>query len=960
MGTAPVDLSLLSGDTKDEGPVEEDEADSISKWCSGSMKAITSCIFWCLLYLCRTLRSPLRHFMLFVQKGARDGECMFNLVTGKLEQITREFKLLFENLPGIVSKALSLSGCLRSDGGLSDSDVVHMRYIALRILLMHWAAFRRRIIRPLEQFPWKLFWLIKASPKQFSQKRKDVARELLGLQSEQLDPSTRKIRILCDRELRHMAKHGTFSDVTSESGSFLYAFLKSLARMQPVDTQAIEGINSVIKLVGRRCPNISLELLSARLAIKRALSEDGSMRRSKKWSKIRSSAEGLLGTILGYNTAALAILSCRSRWSLPLPVECRQEGEGGAVTLAISDVQAVKWTRSDVPSLSLPALPAIASVADPPCLDTHEDSEGVQPDSEDVGVGRNTAVDLRPQGEFFRTMTTPVAIAWAKSYNLGWRRATAAVSGNRKKKNKTTPDTEASAVQSSRGMLLAVFQIRGTDNSPLHQLRDTLVYAVAEKFSVSAMFTRIDVMQQQGRHRLGWNYQEHNCIESTLLMTTFYAQCCHLGKSVDVGYVVLSPDEAQRLSAGMVQGGDVVWLESVLENLKPCFVMTQDELPRPVSAKPSNRRDQSRAKAKTARGKARGKSTSKAKSSASAKRQHEELEDASDHGSEALDVAPDALDRYLQDDRNLVDEEEYQSDSQASLFAEDTAADLPSAEIKQATMAGSPLTAEGLPSPHMVRETAARLGEQAQLTPPGDLEEEALLLLVRRARSQQHKALAAGSSSVRPDHLLETGSGRDPVFDNAMRDIAEEDPAPQVESSTESEADVHEADDSLRARLATLVGEIDSAPGRAVAKWTASCSQMLLACREFANVRDVEPGTRRSISLVMLRGQDPVPGCKCVRCLFSDSSQEILWAHWIYNTGNKLLDCTYGNSLLVQCVVLHAALARRRFFFCSPVLNWLRIEVAWLSSGRQVDKYSVLVLLWMFRRLSVLTRTDCW
>ena len=179
--------------------------------------------------------------MLVVQKGARDGECMFNLVTGKLEQITREFKVLFENLPGIVSKALSLSGCLRRDGDLSDSDVVHMRYIALRILLMHWAAFRRRIIRPLEQFPWKLFWLIKAAPKQFSQKRKDVAGELLGLQAEQLDPSTRKLRMLCDKELRHMAEQGTFSDVTSESGSFLYAFLKSLARMQPVDTQAIEG-----------------------------------------------------------------------------------------------------------------------------------------------------------------------------------------------------------------------------------------------------------------------------------------------------------------------------------------------------------------------------------------------------------------------------------------------------------------------------------------------------------------------------------------------------------------------------------------------------------------------------------------------------------------------------------------------------------------------------------------------
>ncbi|CAE7248261.1 unnamed protein product [Symbiodinium sp. CCMP2456] len=862
-----------TGDGKDEGTIEEDEADS---------------------------KAAYRHFMLFVQKGARDGQCMFNLVTGKLEQITKEFQVLFENLPGIVSQAMSLSGCLRSEGGLSDSDVVHMRYIALRILLMHWAAFRRRIIRPLEQFPWKLFWLIKAAPKQFSQKRKDVARELLGSQAEQLDPSTRKLRILCDRELRHMAENGTFSDVTSESGSFLYAFLKSLARMQPVDTQAIEGINSVIKLVGRRCPNISLELLSARLAIKRALSEDGSMRRSKKWSKIRSSAEGLLRTILGYNTAALAILSCRSRWSVPLPVECRQQGEGGAVILTISDVQAVKSTRTDVSSLSLPALPAVASIADPPCLQTPEGSDGVQPESE---VGRNTP---QSQAEFFRTMTTPDAIAWAKSYNLGWRRATAAVSGNRKKKNKTTQDTEASTAQSQspRGMLLAVFQSSGTDKDVLHQVRDTLVYAVAEKFSVSAMFTRIDVMQQEGGHCLRWNYQEHNCIESTLLMTTFYAECFDLGKPVNVGYVVLSPDQAQRIMTGTVQGGDVVRVESVLENLKPCFVMTQDELPRPgpSSAKPSSRRGQKRAKAKATRGKAKGRAKSKAKSSsASAKRQHQELEDGSEHGTEGSDVAPDALDRYLQDDRNLLDEEEYQSDSDVSLFAEDTAADLPAAEIKKATVAAGaagPSKAAGIPSSDMVRETAERLGAQAQLTPPGDLEEEALLLLVRRAMSQQNKSLAAGSARGRPDHLLETGGRGDPVFQSALRDIAEEEQIPSNNSETESEADFDEADDSFRARVATLVDEFGGAasrgevPGQVFAKWAASCSQMLLACKEFSNVKEFEPGRDRSISLVMLRGQDPVPGCKCVRCKFSDSSQEIMWAHWVYNTASKqvLLD----------------------------------------------------------------------
>ena len=166
-----------------------------------------------------------------------------------------------------------------------------------------------------------------------------------------------------------------------------------------------------------------------------------------------------------------------------------------------------------------------------------------------------------------------------------------------------------------------------------------------------------------------------------------------------------------------MQAGDAVCLKSVLEDMKPCFVMTQAELPRPASATIYNRRGQTRAKASAGRGKAKGKAKSKAKSSVSSKRKHQELEDGSEHGSQS-DAAPDAvdrLDRYLQDDRNLW-EEEYQSDSETSLFAEDTAADLPAAEIKTATVARGPSKSEDLPSSDMVRETAERLHEQAQLT----------------------------------------------------------------------------------------------------------------------------------------------------------------------------------------------------------------------------------------------------
>ena len=320
----------------------------LSKWAQGTKNAATSCIFWFLLYCCRTLRSPLRHFMLLVQKETKAGACMFKLVTGKLDELTKEFQTLFARLPEIVNRALHLSGCLHEEKGLNASDINQLRFIALRLLMLHWAAFRRRIIRPLQQYPFKLFWLIKSPPRQACAKRQNIAREVLALRGSQLDSSTLKLRSMCDAELRYIAQHGVFQDVPCVSGSFLFAWLKGLSQMLPADTQAIESINSVIKLVGRRCPNISLELLSSRLTIRRSLTEDGSMRRSKKWSSIKNTAEGLLKAIVGYNTASLAILACPSRWSRPLPIDIVGGNRECTPLLAVTDQEALATVLSGI------------------------------------------------------------------------------------------------------------------------------------------------------------------------------------------------------------------------------------------------------------------------------------------------------------------------------------------------------------------------------------------------------------------------------------------------------------------------------------------------------------------------------------------------------------------------------------------------------------------------------------
>ena len=787
---------------------------------------------------------------------------MFKLVTGRLDQINQEFKELFQKLPEVVNGALSLSGCLDESRGLKGQDITHMRYIAIRLLLLRWAAFRRRVIRPLQQYPFKLFWLIKSHPKKFCEKRKIVAAEVLSLESHKLDVSTQKIKALCDKELRHMKEHGVFPEVPCASGSFLYAFLKGMARM-PADTQAIEGINSVIKLVGRRCPNISLELLSSRLAVRRALSEAGSMRRAKKWSLIQKTAEGLLQSVLGYGTAALAIMSCPSRWSTPQPIDFGADSRQPPI-LAITDEQSI---ASACPGNML-IVPANADVGShPPGL------PGPASSSTAGAAGGDAAASAAA------SMLSPDAIKWAKSYNLAWRRST--IGSSSKKRNAMKDSSSGTQVS---GVLLAIVQHDGLRGSRPH----TSVYAVAETFSVSVMFSRIDVVDMAGQTCLQWKYDERNCIESTLFLMTFYAWCCVEKVSVHVGCVRLAPEKTVKLMCGQGKPENLLTLESVLAELKHCFVMSDLPMPGPQPKKTS--------KKKTAKAAARIKPKGKAKSSAGERVKrgrgggHER--DASDDGGEGVA-------NFLEDDDQFIDDVDFQSASDA----DDSEADgLAADEIKQASAASAAASASTakLPSADTVHIAASALQEHAELAPVGDLEEEALLLLVRQARSEDSKKLQVGCSrpaSSKTDHWI-TGEG---LLQSVSADTMPQDGANNRSAESNSESsEASEADsggnDAATVDLSRLLKSLDMASlgrsGKTLIRWARSCHSSLRAMQDFARVKDLAPGYERSISLVLLKAQDPVPGCKCIRCKWKDTSHEVVWAHWSH--ADKLHVCIFS------------------------------------------------------------------
>ena len=78
-------------------------------------------------------------------------------------------------------------------------------------------------------------------------------------------PATKTIRDLCRSELERTSRTGTFDVEPAEHGSLLWGIVTMISKFHHAETQTEEGLNSIVKLIGRRCPNTCLELLSSRL-----------------------------------------------------------------------------------------------------------------------------------------------------------------------------------------------------------------------------------------------------------------------------------------------------------------------------------------------------------------------------------------------------------------------------------------------------------------------------------------------------------------------------------------------------------------------------------------------------------------------------------------------------------------------------------------------------------------------
>ena len=255
-------------------------------------------------------RGPWRHVHLWLEKHSvlTDGmdsdnvAAMALLVWHKADIFAREFGALIRKGPWAVlleehEEHISCDAATRID-----SAVVSLTLNAAAEYDMRIRAFTKR-------FPARWLLWAAAPANEVCEERKQVASELVAAMSEELDITTAKLTIIFQNDLLAASRDGKLSDD-------LHATVWWVARYWKADTQSIEGLNSVLKGLIARGPNISLPLCSARLSLKHALGFMGLMKLKKKFSVVWPIAQQLLETCVEHYNAMDETLGTPGRWVL--------------------------------------------------------------------------------------------------------------------------------------------------------------------------------------------------------------------------------------------------------------------------------------------------------------------------------------------------------------------------------------------------------------------------------------------------------------------------------------------------------------------------------------------------------------------------------------------------------------------------------------------------------------------
>ena len=139
------------------------------------------------------------------------------------------------------------------------------------IVLHNGSGFNRRVLKPTLVFPLLLLWFQHKPRRTPCKHRQVVANTIKETDDDDLEINARKIKRTCQADLDEASHYGT-------TGPKLYMKCKMVGTMIAGDSADLESTNNILKVIGKRSPRISMELMDARMKMKKKmLSESASV-----------------------------------------------------------------------------------------------------------------------------------------------------------------------------------------------------------------------------------------------------------------------------------------------------------------------------------------------------------------------------------------------------------------------------------------------------------------------------------------------------------------------------------------------------------------------------------------------------------------------------------------------------------------------------------------------------------
>ena len=309
------------GAVVDELALEENQAyrHKMGKWSVDVLKVTEDIVFERLVTMMRLTRAPILHLSAFLKKSLspveieNHGGHLSQLACGKAKEIASEFI-------AVMASPIWRTGVLAPHAQLEKTDIQWLARISVSIVFYYMCAFHRRVYRPLNEFPYRLLKMCVTSHAKACKVRQAVAADLQKPHAN-LDPFSCKIKEIFSTDITEAVTSG-------RCGLRLWVTLRGLRTIAKADVRENERINKMIKLIGQRSPNCSLDLLSARVGLKHYLGAALGEADRSKFSKMKPVAEALLDTCLTNADTAMSVSEQRLRFEPPiLPIGLPDKAE---------------------------------------------------------------------------------------------------------------------------------------------------------------------------------------------------------------------------------------------------------------------------------------------------------------------------------------------------------------------------------------------------------------------------------------------------------------------------------------------------------------------------------------------------------------------------------------------------------------------------------------------------------